>query len=125
VRRSLRGISSRERAILGGILAVALVLRVVWCFYAARLPSGSLHDPNFYYLYGQQLANGRGYRLLKPAVAGCVGPHCLGEPTAYYPPGYAFSLAPFIVARLPHAAQPLPERGGRHRGVAQHSSGSC
>ena len=74
----------QERAILGTILAVALVLRVVWCFYAARLPGGGLHDPNFYYLYGQQLANGNGYRLLD------------GAPTAYYPPGYAFALAPFM-----------------------------
>ncbi|MEA3019294.1 MAG: hypothetical protein QOI47_818 [Actinomycetota bacterium] len=88
--------TKRERLVLGAILAVALALRVGWCVYAARPPSGSLHDPNFYYLYGHQLANGNGYRLLKPAVAGCVGPHCLGEPTAYYPPGYPFALAPFM-----------------------------
>ena len=69
---------------LGGILAVGLVLRVAWCVWAARLPAGGLHDPNFYYLFGQQLANGNGYRLLD------------GSPTAYYPPGYAFALAPFL-----------------------------
>ena len=76
--------TKQERIVLGGILAVALVLRVAWCVWAARLPGGGLHDPNFYYLYGQQLANGNGYRLLD------------GSPTAYYPPGYSFALAPFM-----------------------------
>ena len=76
--------TKRERLVVGGILAVALVLRVAWCFHAARLPGGGLHDPNFYYLYGQQLANGLGYRLLD------------GAPTAYYPPGYPIALAPFM-----------------------------
>jgi hypothetical protein len=69
---------------VAGILAAALVVRVAWALYAARLPAGGLHDPNFYYLYGQQLARGNGYRLLD------------GSPTAYYPPGYPFSLAPFF-----------------------------
>jgi 4-amino-4-deoxy-L-arabinose transferase-like glycosyltransferase len=77
-------VTKRERVVLGVILAVALALRVAWCFHAARLPAGGLHDPNFYYLYGQQLANGNGYRLLD------------GSPTAYYPPGYAMALAPFM-----------------------------
>ena len=76
--------SSTRFVILGVIVGVAVVVRAVWCFYAARLPGGGLHDPNFYYLYGQQLANGSGYRLLD------------GAPTAYYPPGYALSLAPFM-----------------------------
>lgn len=76
--------TKQERVVLGGILAVALVLRVAWCVWAARLPAGGLHDPNFYYLYGQQLANGNGYRLLD------------GSPSAYYPPGYPFALAPFM-----------------------------
>ena len=76
--------TKRERVVLGGILIVALALRVAWCLWAARLPGGGLHDPNFYYLYAQQLANGNGYRLLD------------GAPTAYYPPGYSFSLTPFM-----------------------------
>lgn len=81
-------IGRRERLVLGGMLVVALALRVAWCLSAARLPSGSLHDPNFYYLYGQQLANGEGYRI--PFGQG---------PTAYYPPGYPFSLgALFFIA---------------------------
>lgn len=76
--------TKRERIVLGGILAVALALRVAWCIWAARLPAGGLHDPNFYYLYSQQMANGNGYRLLD------------GAPTAYYPPGYPLSLTPFM-----------------------------
>lgn len=74
----------RERIVLGSILAVALVLRVVWVLYAARPPGGGLHDPNFYYLYGEQMARGLGYRLLDRS------------PSAYYPPGYPFSLVPFF-----------------------------
>lgn len=76
--------TKQERVVLGGILAIALVLRVAWCVWAARPPSGGLHDPSFYYLYGQQLANGNGYRLPD------------GSPTAYYPPGYSLALAPFM-----------------------------
>lgn len=76
--------TKRERLVVGGILAVALVLRAAWCFHAARLPGGGLHDPDFYYLFGDQLANGRGYRLVD------------GSPTAYYPPGYPIALAPFM-----------------------------
>ena len=74
----------RERIVVGSILAVALVLRVAWVLYAARLPGGGLHDPNFYYLYGEQMSRGLGYRLLDQS------------PTAYYPPGYPFSLVPFF-----------------------------
>lgn len=74
----------RERLVLGGILGVALALRVAWCLHAARPPSGGLHDPDFYYLYSQQLASGAGYRLQD------------GSPTAYYPPGYSIALAPFM-----------------------------
>lgn len=74
----------RDAVVLGAILAVALVLRVAWVLYAARLPGGGLHDPNFYYLYGEQLARGNGYRLLDHGA------------TAYYPPGYPFSLVPFF-----------------------------
>src|SRR4051794_23856846 len=77
-------VSGRERLVLGAFLAVALVLRVVWILSAARLPGGGLHDPNFYYLYGEQLTRGLGYRLLDHS------------PTAYYPPGYPFSLVPFF-----------------------------
>lgn len=74
----------RDRQLLAGILGVGLLLRVLWVLYAARLPGRGLHDPSFYYLYGEQLARGNGYRLLDHS------------PTAYYPPGYPLSLAPFM-----------------------------
>jgi hypothetical protein len=77
-------VTRRERLVLGSIHAVALVLRLAWVLAAARPPGGGLHDPNFYYLYGEQMARGLGYRLLD------------GSPSAYYPPGYPFSLVPFF-----------------------------
>src|SRR4051812_24211291 len=77
-------VTRRERIVLGSILGVALLLRVAWALYAARQPSGRLHDPNFYYLFGEQLARGNGYRLPDHT------------PSAYYPPGYSFSLVPFF-----------------------------
>jgi 4-amino-4-deoxy-L-arabinose transferase-like glycosyltransferase len=78
--------TARERRVLGAILLVALVLRVAWCVYAARAPV-NLHDPGFYRLFAEQLAHFNGYRL--PIDGGKVA-------TAYYPPGYSFSLAPFF-----------------------------
>jgi hypothetical protein len=72
--------SSRTRLGLGAVLLTGLVVRVVWCVYAARPPVG-LHDPSLYRLFGEQLANGVGYRLPD------------GSPTAYYPIGYPMALA--------------------------------
>ncbi|MBA2497333.1 MAG: hypothetical protein H0V33_09625 [Acidimicrobiia bacterium] len=70
-----------ERQALAGVLTVGVVLRLAWCVYAARPPGPALHDPFFYRFYGEQLANGNGYRLPD------------GSPTAYYPPGYPLALA--------------------------------
>lgn len=78
--------TKRERLVVGGILVVALGLRVAWCLYAARPPGPGLHDPNFYRHLGEQLARFEGYRLHGTD----------GGVTAYYPPGYSFSLAPFF-----------------------------
>jgi 4-amino-4-deoxy-L-arabinose transferase-like glycosyltransferase len=72
-------VTRRQRLALGGVLAVALVLRVAWCIAAAREPAG-LHDPGFYRALAAQLADGDGYVLA-------------GEPTAYYPVGYPALLA--------------------------------
>jgi 4-amino-4-deoxy-L-arabinose transferase-like glycosyltransferase len=69
---------------------------VAWAVWAARPPSADLHDPNFYLLYGEQLARGNGYRL--PS----------GDPTAYYPPGYPLALAPFFWLLY---RTPLPDTG--------------
>jgi 4-amino-4-deoxy-L-arabinose transferase-like glycosyltransferase len=83
VRGAAAGVTRRERIVVAGIIGVALVLRVAWVLYAARVPRG-LHDPSFYYLYGEQLARGHGYRLPDGSV------------TAYYPPGYSMALTPFF-----------------------------
>jgi 4-amino-4-deoxy-L-arabinose transferase-like glycosyltransferase len=96
VRIRVGPLAPADRRWLLAIVAVAAVLRVAWCLWAARPPSAQLHDPNFYLLYGEQLASGNGYRLP------------LGEPTAYYPPGYPFSLVPFFWL-LEHT--PLPDTG--------------
>lgn len=72
-----------ERRWLSAIVVVAALVRVAWSLWAARPPVG-LHDPSFYLLFGDSLASGDGYRLPD------------GSPTAYYPPGYSFSLAPFF-----------------------------
>ena len=73
--------TTRTRVWLVVILVVAAALRIAWSAYAARMPSGSLHDPNFYLLYGEQIARGNGYVL----------PFGLG-PSAYYPVGYPIVL---------------------------------
>ena len=69
-------------------MVVATAVRVAWSVYAARAPSASLHDPNFYLLYGDQIAHGRGYVL--PFGQG---------PSAYYPVGYpiVLGIADFVM----------------------------
>ena len=73
--------TSRTRVWLVVILVVATAVRIAWAAFAARPPSQSLHDPNFYLFYGEQIANGNGYVL----------PNNLG-PSAYYPVGYPIVL---------------------------------
>lgn len=68
-----------QRIWLLAIVAVAFVLRLAWVMYAAR-PAEGFQDPFFYHLYGLQIANGNGYRVLS------------GEPTAYNPVGYPAAL---------------------------------
>lgn len=59
--------------------AVAAVVRVVWVVFASREPVG-LADPFIYLQAARSIADGNGYTSL------------LGQPTAYYPPGYPFFL---------------------------------
>jgi 4-amino-4-deoxy-L-arabinose transferase-like glycosyltransferase len=61
------------------VAAVALAVRLVVGLLVARQPQG-LHDPLLYQGFARHLADGDGYRGL------------LGEPTAYYPPGYPLFL---------------------------------
>lgn len=59
--------------------ALAAGIRVLWTLFASRRPTG-LSDPALYLDAAASIASGEGYRSL------------LGEPTAYYPPGYPYAL---------------------------------
>ena len=61
------------------VAAVALGVRLAVALVAARSPQG-LHDPLLYQGFARHIADGDGYLGL------------LGEPTAYYPPGYPLFL---------------------------------
>jgi 4-amino-4-deoxy-L-arabinose transferase-like glycosyltransferase len=91
---NVTALTPRERRWLVAIALVALALRVWWVIYAAR-PTRGLHDPLFYSLYANSIAEGDGYRLV-------AGPS-RGEPTAYYPIGYPATLAAifWLMYRLP------------------------
>ncbi len=73
------GCSTRQVITLAGLAGVGAALRLAWVLYAARTPEG-LHDPAFYSVLAESLADGDGYTL--PG----------GEPTAYYPVGYPAAL---------------------------------
>lgn len=68
-----------QRRALVAVVALAVVLRLAWSLVAAREPAG-LHDPAFYRVLADQLADGEGYVFD-------------GRPTAYYPIGYPAVLA--------------------------------
>ncbi len=93
-----RGRSTAELRWLAAILALAAVLRLVWVLYAMREPQG-VHDPTFYFGYGQAIADGIGYKL--PAV-GTIS----AGPTAYYPIGYSAALGA-VFALVTHT--PIPD----------------
>ncbi len=57
--------------------AFAALLRLIWVVFASREPLG-VTDPLIYLHSGEGIATGQGYTSL------------LGNPTAYYPPGYPF-----------------------------------
>ena len=93
-----RGRSTTELRWLAAILALAFVLRLVWVLYAMREPQG-VHDPIFYWGYGQAIAAGVGYQL--PAVGSISA-----GPTAYYPIGYPAALGA-VFALVTHT--PIPD----------------
>ena len=74
--------------------AFAAILRLIWVAVASREPLG-VSDPLIYLHSGSGIAAGDGYTSL------------LGNPTAYYPPGY-----PFFVGAV--------ERGATAFGLADH-----
>ena len=65
---------------VGAVVAIAIVVRLAWVALLARTPIG-LSDPGLYNDAATRLVEGEGYRSL------------LGEPTAYYPPGYPAVLS--------------------------------
>ncbi|MCH7697366.1 MAG: glycosyltransferase family 39 protein [Chloroflexi bacterium] len=87
-----------ELRLLVVILAIAAILRLLWVLYAAREPQG-VHDPTFYFGYGQAIAEGIGYEL--PAVGSIAA-----GPTAYYPIGYPAALGA-VFALVTHT--PIPD----------------
>ena len=68
-----------DRQVLA-VVALAIVVRLAWVALFARTPTG-LSDPALYNDAANRLVAGEGYRSL------------LGEPTAYYPPGYPAVLS--------------------------------
>ena len=115
--RLQQGWSRPELRWLTAILILAAVLRIVWVVYAAREPQ-ELHDPTFYFFYGAQIAEGRGYRLPTLEEALLIAPNAIeeavergdplpaGEPTAYYPIGYPAALGA-VFALVKHT--PIPD----------------
>jgi 4-amino-4-deoxy-L-arabinose transferase-like glycosyltransferase len=83
------------------IVAAGVSLRAACAVYLARTPVG-LHDPVFYRLLGDVIANGNGYRYPAPFN----GPGIGFAPTAYYPPAYPTVLA---AARWINLHSPLPD----------------
>ena len=73
---------------VGGLMLVALALRLFWVFYTDTIPLGG--DPHWYYVVGINLAKGYGFVANRNALWEVPGP---GEPTAFWPPGYPFALA--------------------------------
>ncbi len=73
-----RRLSPEVRAALG-VGALAAAVRILWVLFASRPPQG-LSDPKIYLAAARSIADGDGYTSV------------LGEPTAYYPPGYPFFL---------------------------------
>jgi Dolichyl-phosphate-mannose-protein mannosyltransferase len=70
------------RRALAAVLAVAAALRVAWGVAGASSPVGDLTDPTLYRYLADQIAHGDGFTYA-------------GEdpgPTAYYPPGYPYTL---------------------------------
>ena len=88
---------------LAAIIGLATLLRLLWVLHAAR-PTKALNDPFFYTVFGEQIAQGRGYALFS------------GEPTAFYPVGYPAVLGG--VFWLMHHT-PIPDSPARLIGFFQ------
>lgn len=75
---------------VAAVFAVALALRLAWVLSVDTQPAVS--DPQLYHVLAVNLAEGRGYVMLR-----AEGDHFLtgdgGQPTAWAPPGYPAALA--------------------------------
>jgi 4-amino-4-deoxy-L-arabinose transferase-like glycosyltransferase len=102
--RALRDVNAQTHLLwLGGILLVALVLRVVWVSNVQPDPrDGRFDDSVWYYGAGRHLADGDGYVYpLDTFCAGRTDEACAGrwqpgdklQPTALWAPGYPLVLA--------------------------------
>ncbi len=70
------------------ITLVALALRIFWALYTDTYPLGG--DPHWYFIVGINMVEGFGFVVPRRDLYEIVGP---GDPTAFWPPGYAFALA--------------------------------
>ena len=79
---------SAATACLLAIVFIALALRVFWVLYVDTYPLGG--DPHWYFIVGINISKGFGFVAPRQNLYEIVGP---GDPTAFWPPGYAFALA--------------------------------
>jgi hypothetical protein len=101
-----------QRRALLAIVAVALVLRVAWCVYAAEQPA--IGDPAHYHLQAVMIAEGDGYnsatvhwrRLAAMITSGADELPGRDVPTAIGPPGYPALLGALFWAVI---RSPLPD----------------
>jgi 4-amino-4-deoxy-L-arabinose transferase-like glycosyltransferase len=84
----LQGLSISTFAAAAGLLTlIGLGVRLAWVAYVDTIPLGG--DPHWYYVVGQNIAQGHGFVANRNEVWEIPGP---GEPTAFWPPGYPFAL---------------------------------
>ena len=92
-------VASVDRS-LTAVFVLALALRLAWVAYTGtEIPP--LSDPQYYHATAANLADGRGYTVAvddRGFVAGSQG-----EPTAFWAPGYPFTLAPLYAVFGPDA----------------------
>ncbi len=82
---------TRTTIIVAAIFVLALALRLAWIAYTdTEIPP--LSDPQYYHATASNLADGRGYTVAVDERGFVASP--AGEPTAFWAPGYPFTLAP-------------------------------
>jgi 4-amino-4-deoxy-L-arabinose transferase-like glycosyltransferase len=87
-RLHVQGLSvSTFAAAAGALTLLGLAIRLAWVAYVDTIPLGG--DPHWYYVVGQNIADGHGFVANRNEVWEIPGP---GEPTAFWPPGYPFAL---------------------------------